>query len=142
MPTRSRLRRFAASVLLLWLFGLASGIVNACVVTSGLRHAAHAVALEEAHDHGAHAVAGHAAGHDDDSNLSQPPCERLCDEPAAPTQDDKQQSTPVAGLWLPAPPLAAVQTWDAPPMRFALPPSDPAERAGTPIPIAYLRLAL
>lgn len=142
MPTRAQLRRFAASVLLLWLFGLASGIVNACVVTSGLRHAAHAAALEEAHDHGAHAVAGHGDGHEDDATLVQPPCERLCDEPAAPTQDDKQQGTPLAAFWLPAPPPAAPQTWDAPRLRATPPASDPSARAGTPIPIAYLRLAL
>ena len=49
MPTRSRLRRLAAFVLLLWLFGLTSGVVNACVVASGLRHAAHAAAVEPAH---------------------------------------------------------------------------------------------
>lgn len=142
MPTRAQLRRFAASVLLLWLFGLASGIVNACVVTSGLRHAAHAAALEAAHDHGAHAVVDHGSDHGHDSVPAQPPCERLCDEPAAPTQGDKQQSTPLAALWLPAAPLPAVQTWDAPLVRVAPPPGDPAARAGAPIPIAYLRLAL
>lgn len=139
MPTRTRLRRFAACVLLLWLFGLASGVVNACVVASGLRHAAHAAALEAAHDHAAYGGDAALAQHDHEE---QRPCERLCDEPVAPTQADKQQSSPLTGFWLAAAPLAALPHWQAGPRRGPLPRAEPASRAAVPIPIAYLRLAL
>lgn len=142
MPTRARLRRFAACVLLLWLFGLASGVVNACVVASGLRHAAHAAAVEAAWDHAAHgaAAAGAQSGHEDHDE--QPPCERLCDEPVAPAQADKQQSSPLTGFWLAATPLATPPQWQADTRRAPLPRTEPASRTAIPIPIAYLRLAL
>lgn len=139
MPTRSRLRRFAACVLLLWLFGLASGGVNACVVGSGLRHAAHAAALEAANDHASQAGHAAAAQHDHED---QPPCERLCDEPVAPAQADKQQASPLTGFWLAAAPLAAPPQWQAVPWRGPLGRAEPGSHTAVPIPIAYLRLAL
>lgn len=142
MPTRARLRRFAACVLLLWLFGLASGVVNACVVASGLRHAAHAAAMEAAQPQAAHGANAAAAQHDHDGHDEQPPCERLCDEPAAPTQADKQQASPLSGFWLAAAPLPALPQWQAVTKRAPLPRTEPASRAAIPIPIAYLRLAL
>lgn len=142
MPTRARLRRFAACVLLLWLFGLASGVVNACVVASGLRHAAHAAAVEAAHDHASHGADAAAAQHDHDGHDEQPPCERLCDEPAAPAQADKQQGSPLSGFWLAAAPLASLPQWPDMARSAALPRAAPAARAAIPIPIAYLRLAL
>lgn len=141
MPTRSRLRRFAACVLLLWLFGLASG-VNACVVASGLRHAAHAAALEAANDHASHAGHAAAAQHDHESREDQPPCERLCDEPLAPAQADKQQASPLSGFWLAAAPLASLPQWPDMARSAPLPRAEPAARRAIPIPIAYLRLAL
>ena len=137
MPTRARLRRFAACMLLLWLFGLASGVVNACVVASGLRHAAHAAAVEAAHDHAAHEGQPGHEGHDE-----QPPCERLCDEPAAPAQADKQQASPLSGFWLAAAPLASLPQWPDVARSAPLPPAETASRRAIPIPIAYLRLAL
>lgn len=142
MPTRARLRRLAAYVLLLWLFGLTSGVVNACVVASGLRHAAHAVAVEAAQDHGAPHAHGAAAQHDHDGHDDQPPCERLCDEPVAPTQADKQQASPLSGFWLAAAPLVSLPQWQAVSRKAALSRAEPAFRTSIPIPIAYLRLAL
>jgi hypothetical protein len=142
MPTRAQLRRFAASVLLVWLFGLGSGVVNACVVASGLRHAAHAAALGPAPDHAAHAGPAAAAQHDHEGHEDQPPCERLCDEPVAPAQADKQHASPLTGFWLAAAPLASLPRWHAIPTRAPLPPPEPSPRAAVPIPIAYLRLAL
>lgn len=140
MPTRAQLRRFAASVLLLWLFGLGSGVVNACVVASGLRHAAHAAALQATHDHGgAHAT---TALHDHEGREDQPPCERLCEEPVAPAQADKQQASPLSGFWLAAAPLASLPQWPDMAGSAPLPRAEPAARRAIPIPIAYLRLAL
>lgn len=142
MPTRARLRRLAASVLLLWLFGLTSGVVNACVVASGLRHVAHAVAVEAARDHGAPHAHAAAAQHDHDGRGEQPPCERLCDEPGAPTQADKQQASPLSGFWLAAAPPVSLPQWQAIARRVPLPRAGPVSRTAVPIPIAYLRLAL
>lgn len=144
MPTRAQLRRLAACVLLLWLFGLASGVVNACVVASGLRHAAHAAALEAAQDHAGHGMGGslHAAGADHDPDDGKPPCERLCEEPAAPVQADKQQSTPLSGFWLAAMPLPSLAHWPAIGQKAPVPRDEFVSRTAIPIPIAYLRLTL
>lgn len=143
MPTRARLHRLAACVVLLWLFALTSGVVNACVVASGLRHAAHAVAADAAQDHAAHAThaaATHGAQYEEHDD--QPPCERLCDEPVAPVQADKQQGSVLSGFWLAAAPLPSCQQWltDATTAPLAL--AEPASRTAIPIPIAFLRLAL
>lgn len=145
MPTRARHRRLAACVLLLWLFGLASGVVNACVVASGLRHAAHAATVEAAQDraaHPAHAAVAHGAQHDHDGHAEKPQCERLCNEPVAPAQADKQQGSPLSGFWLAAAPLASSPQWQAVTRQAPLPRAEPASRTAIPIPIAYLRLAL
>lgn len=144
MPTRVQLRRLAACVLLLWLFGLASGVVNACVVASGLRHAAHAAARDSAQDHAGHGSSGspHAAGLEHESDDGTPPCERLCDEPAAPVQADKQQSTPLSGFWLAAAPLPHLTHWPAIDRAEPIPRGEVASRTAIPIPIAYLRLTL
>lgn len=145
MPTRIRLRRLAACVLVLWLFALTSGVVNACVVASGLRHAAHAVAADAARDHAAHAVqatAAHGAQHEHEGQDDPPPCERLCDEPAAPAQADKQQGSGLSGFWLAAAPLPSFQQWPAVARSAPLARAAPASRTAIPIPIAYLRLAL
>lgn len=144
MPTRAQLRRLAACVLLLWLFGLAGGVVNACVVASGLRHAAHTAALEAAPGHAGHGASGspHAAAPDQDPDDCTPPCERLCDEPVAPVQADKQQSTPLSGFWLAAAPLPSPTHWPAVDRVARVPRDEFVARAAIPIPIAYLRLTL
>ena len=148
MPSQRRLRRLAAYVLLVWLFALGSGIVNACVVAVELRHVEHA-AVQVQHDHGAMAVhAGapehpHPGAHDDGgSNLAQPPCERFCDGPPAAPQGDKQSGNPLGAAWLAAAPLPS---FDFPPLARAsatTPDAGPRWVATIPIPIAFLRLTL
>ncbi|HWI82936.1 hypothetical protein [Ramlibacter sp.] len=134
MFSRSRLRRLAACVLVVWLLGLASGVVNACIVAAGTEPAAHAGHVHEAADAG-------DTGHDHEGAPGKTPCERVCDEAKAP-QADRQQSTPLSGLWLAAAPL---------PTLTVRPPVAPShahvrgalrEAGAVPIPIAYLRLAL
>lgn len=142
MPTRSRLRRLAAFVLLLWLFGLTSSVVNACVVASGLRHAVHAAAAEAVHDHAGHRADGAAAQAPQHEHHEQPPCERLCDEPVAPAQADKQQASTLSGFWLAAALPTSLPAWQAVARKAPRPPAEPAFRAALPIPIVYLRLAL
>ena len=76
-------------------------------------------------------------GHDEPT-----PCERLCDEPVAPAQADKQQSSPLSGFWLAAAPLATLPQWQAVDKKTPLPRAAPASRSAIPISIVYLRLAL
>lgn len=147
MPTRTYLRRIAAVVLLLWLFGLASGVANACLVGVGLRHVGYAAALEAAHAHSSEADGVAAAApamqpvheHGDGEH---PPCKRLCDEPLARTQGEKQPSTALSAVWLAAAPLPIFEQW--PPCEASSPVAR-AEldvRTAIPIAIAYLRLTL
>src|SRR5512140_1787432 len=106
MPTRTQLRRLAAYVLLVWLFGLGSGIVNACIVRSQLADAGQAM-VHAGHDHAT--MDSDVVGHDHDTHHAKPPCERLCDGPPAAPQADHQQANPLSGLWLAAAPLPSPQ---------------------------------
>lgn len=145
MPTRSHLRRFAAYVLLLWVFGLASGIVNACVLGSDSRHAAHAVAGPVHVHHDGMAMDdmdGHAA-HQHPADQGKPPCERLCDAPVAARTADHELASALAGFWLaPAPLPAIVLRALEPPVRGALPDATQRRRDAVPPAIAFLRLTL
>ena len=105
-----RLRRLALQVLLVWLFALGAGIVNACVVQVQLREAAHAVRRMttrawEPPSTRAPVVAADPSSHEHEADSSQPPCKRLCDGPSAAPQTEKQPSNPLSGFWLAAAPL-------------------------------------
>jgi hypothetical protein len=141
MPSRSRLRRLAAYVLLVWLFGLASGIVNACVLGSELRHAPHA-AMHQMGDDGAmadHGTGGHGT-HQHQSG-QKPPCERLCDAPAA-RAADKDLGSVLAGFWLAPAPLPSVHVRPAANARESFDPAQSPWHVPVPLPIAYQRLTL
>lgn len=147
MSSPRRLRRFAACVLLVWLFGLASGIVNACIVSTQL-HQSDSVAVSVAHDHEATAdgdIAGHdhaMAGHDHGGKTPPPACERLCEAPPAAPQADKSLSQALSVFWLAPAPLPPVTVRPLPQVTAA-PASDELRWAATiPISIAFLRLAL
>ena len=83
--TRTK-RRTAFAVLLVWLFAVASGVANACLleVSEASSTHAHAAVAASAHTGDPAAVsAGHAeAGdvHDDDSRTSAPPFLKVCDD--------------------------------------------------------------
>jgi hypothetical protein len=51
---RSRLRRWAAQVLLVWLFGLAMGVANACALSEPVHHRPDSASTADSqkHDHG------------------------------------------------------------------------------------------
>lgn len=80
--TRAR-RNTAFMVLLVWLFALASGVANAClleargtqahVATAGFSEAVQAPAVLPGH-------AGAVADHDDDSLAAKAPCQKVCDD--------------------------------------------------------------
>lgn len=144
-----RLRRFAVHVLLVWLFALGTGIVNACVVQLHMQQPTHAAAhdaqamiagaVDEEADcaslHG-HQQAGDQADH------GRPACERLCDAPSVAPQPEKQQSNLLSGFWLaPAPVPSFDFQSSVEPLRNA-PRDDARWRKSIPISIAFLRLAL
>jgi len=141
------LRRFAATVLLVWLFGLASGIVNACIVSGDLRHGTAAAAGSAEHDHAAmtaaadgmqHGLDGHATG----AKPVPPACERLCEAPPAAPQAEKLGGTLLSGFWLAAAPPPGMVMPAVPRSSAPLPRADQAWPAAIPISIAFLRLAL
>ena len=139
MPTRSRLRRLAAYVLLVWLLALASGFANACIVAAELRQAGHAAAAEDSHSHHLSGMADTARSHDQ-GHASKRPCERLCQQHAVATAH-MQQSSAVEGLFfVAAPPPFRSQAVADPVVPGAA--ADPSWRMPVPIAIAYVRLTL
>jgi hypothetical protein len=145
MPTRTRLRQLAASVLLVWLFVLGCGIANACVIAAELRHAAHAAATvdsggpESATDDLAVPDCNDQNHADDHGQL---PCERLWSDAAAAPQADKPQVSPLTGLWLAPAPLPSFQFKPPALLRAGIATGDPRLPLAVPIPIGLLRLAL
>lgn len=142
--TRNK-RRIAFVALLVWLFGVASGVANACLLE--LRTAPSAgttsATLERAHVR--HAATGHAAGSDahqhDDANAPKAPCLKACDDsgnsipkqPGAAAGTDPGPPFMVAILWTTAPSsLSATQRQDA----WSGTPSEP------PLRLRYVRLTL
>lgn len=152
---RRQLRRWAARVLLLWLFGLGASIANACLTTGQTEPVSatvsHLVATLEAHsdsashDH-AQAESGVLPSHDADApahhgSFAKSNCQDFCGKvptsisPLKSVQDDVQSHAVIeaaAVTVLPVPALAPVHFW--------LPRRDGVR--DLPIPIATLRLAL
>jgi hypothetical protein len=133
---RKRLRRLAGQMLLVWLFALGAGIVNACVLEP------------EPHDHVVRAASPHDQGHGAHghrhpaSSAAVPACVKFCtDGSTGPAVVKLPVKLPnVTAL---APPLAL-----APAVQAALGPAGIVHAgyaqlpARIPISIAYLRLAL
>lgn len=147
-----RLRRFAVHVLLVWLFALGTGVVNACVVQAQLQQPSTSAASSAVHDH-QHMVAAlddeDAAAtvhehhqHGDQVDGTHPACERLCNSPSVAPQPEKQQSNLLSGFWLapaPVPSFHFESSLDA----GRVVPTEPVRwRKEIPVSIAFLRLAL
>ena len=147
--TRTR-HRVAFAVLLVWLFAVASGVANACLLEASDGSPAPGVhnhpAMAASAASGAptavpagHFEAGH--GHDDDTRAAAPPCLKVCDEgstallqPQAPVDlSDPGMAPLVAVVWNPAAPGASGPCWRV----DAQPPP-----AGPPIRDRYCRLAI
>ena len=104
-------------MLLVWLFALATGVVNACVLQPEARHG--------------------GASHNGDT-----PCAKFCDEPATAAQVLAQQTDAFVVLGLPPAPGHGLRV-DATAQLANVACAEPAPRpAAIPIPIAFLRLAL
>jgi hypothetical protein len=149
---RRQRRRWAAQMLLVWLFGIVVGVANACVLpgpgvpvagearflAASVSHHCDVVALDAGHTD--RAVSGHDAGHPVSSAKTN--CQDVCEKStiSIPPQklglDGSPDMPPLPGTF------AVVLTW----------PHAPAARLGelsrhdagtaTAITIAYLRLAL
>ena len=140
-------RRIAFAVLLVWLFAVASGVANACMLQASDGPPAPGV-----HAHGATAAssdptalsAGHfeaGDGHGDDTRAAGPLCLKVCDDGSsallklqAPVDlGDPGMAPLVAVVWNPAAPAALGPRW-----RVAEQPLP----AGPPVRDRYCRLAL
>lgn len=141
--TRTK-RHTAFLVLLGWLFALASGVANACLLEARITHA-HAAPVESSETAQTRLVSpGHVgvvAGHDGDSDPSKPSCLKVCDDSAhsLPKQDLKATQADPG----PAPLMSVLWT--------AVTPAAPTSRrmdhvlptlAERPIRVRYARLAL
>jgi hypothetical protein len=144
---RHQLRRWAARVLVLWLFGLGSGIASACLA-GGLSDAA-PVAAEHATDAHAlhHDAAAHGSSHHGDEAdphviTGKTNCQDFCDKATV--------SIPLLKSALDAAQAHALMTTVVTTTALPVPALPPAKLQGPrrdgvrplPIPIAFLRLTL
>lgn len=117
-------------VLLAWLFALASGVANACLLQA-----------QETHAHSIAAAEFSVASHGDEAPTSTAPCLKVCDEGArsVPKPDLKIAQTDPG----PAPLLVVLWTAAAPVVLAPGPMDDmwPA-MPGLPLRVRYSRLAL
>lgn len=143
---RQPLRRWAALLLLLWLFGVGAGVANACLAPSLVQPGGQAAGH-------AHASAGHEGGHEGGHDArhsggdhgpvspAKANCQDFCDKSTVSVAPLKSAVGEVDAHALP-PPLAAT-VLQVPAVRAPLP-WVPRREGGLapPIPIAFLRLAL
>ena len=141
--TRAK-RNTAFMVLLVWLFALASGVANACllevrethshVVSAGFSEVAHASAILPGH-------AGAVADGADDSSHFKAPCLKVCDDGSR--SFSKQESA--VGQFDPGPAPVVLVLWSAVapavPMLGQIDYVHPA-MPGLPIRVRFSRLAL
>ena len=132
-------------MLLVWLFALGSGVVNACLVAPALQHAVRSATRGAQGVGQAQAVqpTGAAVGHDHQNpRTDQPPCTKFCDDGSASAPTVKQQDDPLHAVGLAPPPARTAA------MRpLQQPVGEPHVERGrlharVPIPIAFLRLTL
>lgn len=146
---RRQLRRWAAQVLLLWLFGIGSGFANACLA-AGVAAADEAVATHAHHMHAApsqddadHAMPAthHHGGTAHDAAPAKANCQDFCDKSAISIPPLKSALDHAQADALPPPavaPLCSVKL--ARPGQAWVPRTDGA--AAPPLTLAFLRLAL
>lgn len=144
----ARVRRLAAQVLLVWLFALASGLVNACVIApqlysleSGQREAPMSDAMA-----GAPAQMVHAGCPDcpDEgaTSLSPGACGKFCLDESASVPTAKLALDPGPALGIALVPTLALSVAEAGPRLQPRSDAAPPPKARVPVPIAFLRLAL
>lgn len=144
--SNSRTRRHTAFVVLLaWLFAMASGVANACLLEVRIAHGQAATADSPGAAGTPAEIAAHAgavAGHYDQSGNPSEPCLKVCDDgsnslpkpPAEVKLTDTDTAPVVAVLWTTTTPLVSA----APRRLELLHPPGPAQ----PLRVRYTRLAL
>jgi len=142
---RRQLRRWAVRVLLMWLFGVATGVANACLVqvSSDLGPAAieHAGKAERAqHLAGAQASANQHAKDDDEAGAGKANCQDFCEKAAVSAPGLK---SPFDSFDVGPAPVFASMAMPAPTAVSLLQPAARFDgRGAPPILIAFRRLAL
>ena len=139
---RRQLHRWAASMLLVWLFALASGVVNACVgaVAPPPPGSLAAAVVEAAETAAGQVNLSGCISHEERVTLSA--CLKFCDDESAGVATVKTVASPQAEAALAAWPTlalalqAACDPLDVPRAEPAHPP------AAVPVPIAFLKLTL
>jgi hypothetical protein len=150
---RQQLRRWAAYVLLAWLFGLTAGVANACLTASlaelGLQRSGHLAASKAKADRTMPTCAQHHEGHqaqlraalDHKASPGQPDCLDFCDKAKISIPTLKSVLDQVDSPALPPPAIAMVAPIPAAvPVQLWVPRRDGV--LAPPIRIAFLRLAL
>ena len=141
----ARIRRLAARVLLVWLFALATGLVNACVIApasmSGMASMGDLRAASQP------ASMDHKAGCPDcpdenSSSVSQGPCAKFCVDESTSVPAAKLAFDPWLGLGVAVVPTMALAVVAPASMAAQRPHDAPPPPARTPVPIAFLRLTL
>jgi hypothetical protein len=134
-------------MLLVWLFALTSGIVNACLIEPAAHQAAHAAGpaadaqTQAAASEHAAAMAGHQH-HQPPPASDKAPCAKFCADGSTSTPVGKPQIDPLGGAWLAPLPTRSLA------VQAALAPADafdtvvPVSILRVPIPIVFLRLTL
>ena len=124
---RKLMRRWVAQMLLMWLFALTTGIVNACVIERELGLAHDMSAVE----------------HERPSSLADNPlCAKFCADESVSAPVLKQQSDPQTTIWLEPPPTVSMAVQAALEPVRAHDTQRAPEHLRVPIPIAFLRLTL
>lgn len=139
---RARLRRWAAGVLVLWLFGLVSGVAHACMAQDTSGTPSGRAEIASATDPG-HGVAHSRASHVQHSHHDQPGganCQDFCQKSAVSIPPLKALDNLLNPAVLPPAPAIAVLPPAAVPDHLAVPLAEGGQPP--PIPIAFLRLAL
>ena len=142
--SRKQLRRLAAYMLVVLVFTLGSGVVNACLVEPGLQHAA-PVATGHGHDAaqaGAHEHAAGVAGHTPQTSPGAAACARFCADESAGAPTKVQRAEPVDAICLALIPMLAPVFPAVAEPGSVLRADRTMLRAKVPIPIAFLRLTL
>lgn len=134
---RRRLRRWAAQVLLVWLFGFAMGMANACALGEPAHHKSDAASMA-----GGHASQKHQHG-DEQGDLAKVNCLDFCEKSSvgAPQLKAVGDALGVLGFALPAPRTFSVAPCAEHTVGQLLVDS-PHLRGGPPPRIAFQRLAL
>lgn len=129
----------------MWLFALAAGIANACVLEPQSRQGVAAAvhdsqgALASNPGHGAHASSGHRQG---SPKADKAPCAKFCDDPSAGAQGVKQEIDPSSTVWLAPLPMRPLLIEATPRVAGAFAADHGLRRPAAAIAITFLRLTL